>query len=195
MADMSSIIPSLPFPQNINDMIIFGMLVVSGFIYLFYWRTEKTFRKDSIKFEFDVLLLSLVFSSIFIIITLTLIVILNMMSVNAIGKMLIPAENNIISFDFLVYEYLVVLISILIFNKTKSRKWIANFSKKFYDKGLEYTGLVVMVIIMGPIGLYFSNKFIIVSTLVLLMGYCFVLIPFLIVIEITKRLLKNNSLV
>ncbi|MCX6818061.1 MAG: hypothetical protein NTU57_04335 [Candidatus Aenigmarchaeota archaeon] len=193
MADPSSIIPSLPF-QNINEMIIFGMLVVSGFIYLFYWRTDKKFSKETIKFEFDVLLFSLVFSSIFIIITLGTITTLNMMTVSSMGKMLFPDEK-IISFDFLAYEYAIVLFFIIFLNQTKVRRWIDSSTKKFYEKGLGFHGLVIGIVVMGLVGLYFSNMLINISIVILLITFCFILIPLLIVIEITKRLLKNKSLI
>jgi hypothetical protein len=116
-----------------------------------------------------------------------------MITVSSTGKMLFPDEK-IISFDFLAYEYFIVMILILFLDMTKVRKWIDSSTKKFYEKGLGFHGLVTGIIVMGSIGLYLSNMLIMISVSILLIAYCFSLIPFLIVIEITKRLLENKKL-
>lgn len=190
-----TLLSELTISQNIGDLIIFGMLVVSGYVYLFFWRTEKKVKKDVITFEFDVLLLSMVFSSIFVLITIGLFIVANTLTGNTIANGLISGGEGIISFNFLLNEYFIVFIFVLFMNFPKIRRLINSFSYKIYDKKMGMEGLLIAIVILGPISLYFGKLNYLTSIVALAIFYCFVFCPSMLIIEITKRLFDKKSLV
>ncbi|MBN2101735.1 MAG: hypothetical protein JW716_02600 [Candidatus Aenigmarchaeota archaeon] len=166
---------------NTGPLIVLSLLVVLGYAYLFFWRTETKTKEGVLEKELDVLILSLLFSSIFVISTIGWL--------TSYG-LFFQKPSSIISFDFVLYSYMTLIFFIVFFNKFKG---LAIKIPEYFEKNIyKLTFIALIPIIIGYILIetaIFPDYLELISRICLapVFIFFFTLIPLVFVIILTKR--------
>ncbi len=103
-------------------------------------------------------------------------------------------SSDILSFDFLLIQYFIIIFLIAVSNLSKN--FMDRLPSIFYEKYKEIIrGLIVAIIVVGFEVLYLNYYIFGISLIIVIFLFLYTFIPIILIIEITKRCLKNKSLV
>jgi len=169
----------MDIPADVNSWLVFGIIVVSGYMHILYWKTKYDVNPKFFKKEFDVLLLSIVFSSL-----LLLISIVAVFSLDIITELHMEIEYYILMFQYMLIYFINFLL--------KNRAGLFDIPEKLMSNHTNiFKYWILPSLIISPIMIaffLFNNTPLIWAAFLPLMAFVFIFPPLYILIYFTKKI-------